>query len=275
MANELGIEVPIKSSWKTYLGAFTLFNLYSLFFVSAFQESTGYTLATKEVLELGIDPREWGWGDHYVWRLIASILVTALAGMLAGAFARSKGAMVGLISNIPSCLFHGFIIYMLVAWPVEVVAQTAFVIVSIIMIPLTSLIAYWSGELGENINIQIDHGRVLGIRGYHWFWLVIPLYWYARCIIPPLFYYLVFELIYSNSLSIFTGIKGLILLIPIVGYVYPLYMAYRILSSDVMGTSSTVVRALSVTGWLVGGLAIGGILQYGCYKVLGWGGLVG
>jgi len=77
--------------------AIVAFNVYALFLISAFQENTAYLFDVSLLNEMklsgfDINPREWGWGSHYIWRLFAGVVVTAFVGFLTGAIAKEKGA---------------------------------------------------------------------------------------------------------------------------------------------------------------------------------------
>src|SRR5262245_50220592 len=98
--------------------AFLAFNLYAGCLVWAFQLNTAYQFDSNMIERLkgtGIDtPSHWGWGNHYLWRLVASVVATAVAGVLAGAIARTRGGLTASISNIPSLVISTGLIYYLV-----------------------------------------------------------------------------------------------------------------------------------------------------------------
>src|SRR5437879_7215982 len=89
--------------------AFIAFNVYSFFLISAFLENTPKLFDAKLISEMRaageiFDVRAWGWKGHYIWWLFAEVVVTAMAAFLAGAIARSNGARVAAIANVPSIL---------------------------------------------------------------------------------------------------------------------------------------------------------------------------
>lgn len=164
------------------------FNIYALFLISAFEENTAYIFESNQIEAMklsGLDPRDWGWGNHYIWRLFAAIVVTACVGFLAGAIARQDGAVISALANIPSVLVWLATIYLFKHPDVfESIGldsgyNTEFIVISIIAIPLTTLIAYFSGHFGEEGAEYDSHDSVLGIKGYHWIWAVYPLYLYS------------------------------------------------------------------------------------------------
>ena len=171
--------------------AFIAFNVYALFLFSAFKENTAYlfdaSLLREITLEgLSINPRELGWGNHYVWFSISNIIVVALVGFLAGAISKNKGALTAAVSNIPNIIVFGSLVYLFGFSEIdtEIAETTAFLIISILAIPVTTYIAYVTGGIGEDSQInEFKEKTVLGIKPYHWAWAVFPIYWYSLGII--------------------------------------------------------------------------------------------
>ncbi len=90
--------------------AIATFNAYVIFLLSAFEENTAYLFdisLIKDIQSRGfeINLKEWGWGSHYIWRLFAGVVVSALCGFLAGAVAKENGAKTAVLANIPSVVF--------------------------------------------------------------------------------------------------------------------------------------------------------------------------
>lgn len=254
--------------------AFVAFNVYALFLISAFQENTAYlfdaSLITKmKVSGLDIDPREWGWGGHYIWRLFAGVVVTAVVAILAGAIAKENGKKTAVIANIPSVLVWGVMIYLFGFTNVEVEAKTAFLVVSIIAIPLTTYIAYLAGGFGEEIQQEYSEDTVLGIKGHHWIWAVFPLYWYGLGIVFVATKFLGFQIATWSNTSIFSALLSLLLLVPIVAWVYPLRLVHCVLMGELISTSNALIRGLVNFGILVAGMIIASAIQFGIYWLLG------
>lgn len=267
--------------------AIVAFNVYSLFLVSAFQENTAYLFDASLIKDmklsgLDVDPREWGWGGHYIWRLFASIVVTALVGFLAGAIAKDNGAKVSAAANIPSVLIWAGMIYLLGFTDVEVEAKTGFIIISIIAIPLTTYIAYLAGGFGEEVQRQeFSDETVLGIKGYHWMWAVFPLYLYSLGIVFVCSKILLFWLAMRGDTSIFpmwhsTSIFHFLLsfalfiafLTPVVAWIYPLRIVYRILSGNLLANQNAAVKGIAVFGILIAGVPVAAGIQVSIYWLL-------
>jgi hypothetical protein len=161
--------------------AFVAFNVYSLFLISAFEVNTAYLYKSNLAWGKLPDLRESGWGDHFIWRLFAGVVVTLLVGFLAGAIAKRKGALVAAVANAPSVVVWAVLFYILCCGDTTKIAgQTGFLVVSLIAIPLTTYLAYVAGKAGEEMQASdCPDNTVLGIWPYHWIWAPLPLSWYA------------------------------------------------------------------------------------------------
>lgn len=254
--------------------AFIAFNIYSLVLISAFQENTPYLFDTRLVAEMRAagdfpDLKEWGWKDHYLWRLFVSVVVTAIAGFLAGAIAREKGGKVVAIANIPSVIGWLAIAYMMFFSKAKVEGQTGFGIISLIATPLTVYIAYHMGKLGAEIQDGCsDRNTVLGIRSYHWAWAVFPIYWYGLAII----FVVTKSVALVRAVSIFDvfgGFISLLALVPVIAWVVPLVLVYQVLAGQMIAKKPPAVKAFANVGILVIGGVMASGLQVGCYLLLG------
>lgn len=254
--------------------AFIAFNFYSIFLISAFQENTAYLFDVSLIKEmrlsgLSVDPRQWGWGDHYMWRIISGITVTAVVGFLAGAISKTKGGITAAISNIPSVIVWALMIYLFGFSNVEVEGKTGFIVISVIAIPLTTYIAHLSGNFGEEIQRdEFCDDTVLGVKGYHWIWAVFPIYWYSLGIVFVVSKFIAFQLATWGDMSIFVSVMSLIALIPIIAWIYPLILVHRVLSAQLLSTQKAFVRGLANFGILILGMGIASLLQVGSYWLL-------
>jgi len=272
---QTGPEEPafseIRCNFK-WVAAFLAFNIYSLFFISAFMENTSYLFDMKRVsnlIESGliIDPRELGWGGHYIWCLFSSSVVTALAGFLCGAIAKRKGDKVAIISNIPNILIWGFFFYISIFSKIEIEGYKGFAIVSVIAIPLTSVIAYNFGKIGENIqHEEFKEDSVLGIWAYHWIWIVFPLYWYGLGIVFAGTRFASF--VFLSPGGFFYTIIYFLFLIPVVVFVYPLIIVYKVLSGNLLSEKRIIIKVLFNTAILISGGLLASSLQVGCYWLI-------
>jgi len=254
--------------------AIVAFNVYALFLLSAFQENTAYLFDASLIKEMklggfDVNPLEWGWGNHYIWRLFAGVVVTALVGFLAGAIAKENGAKVAAIANIPSVLIWGGMIYLFGFAGVEVEAKTGFITISIIAIPLTTYVAYLAGGFGEETQRQeFTEETVLGIKGYHWVWAVFPLYWYSLGIVFVGTKFVGVQLATWSYTSIFAALLSIAMLIPIVSWIYPLRIVHRVLMGDLLSNHNAVVKGVANFGILVVGMIVATGIQFGIYWFL-------
>lgn len=254
--------------------AFIAFNLYAAFLISAFQENTAYLFDVSLIKEMkldgmSIDPREWGWGSHYIWRLFAGVVVTGVVGFLAGSVAKSKGSLTAVISNIPSVLVWILFIYLFGFSDVQLEEKTAFVIISIIAIPLTTYVAFIAGGFGEEIQKEeFEENTVLGVKPYHWIWVIFPTYWYALGIVYVAVKFIAFQFATWGDTSIITSIMSLLALLPILAWCYPLLLVHRVLTGEILSEQNSFIRGIANFGILILGMAIATGLQVGSYWLL-------
>ena len=58
--------------------------------------------------------REWDvlmWGDHWMWRGVASVAATTAAAFIAGMIARRRGQLIGALSAVPGALYWALVAY--------------------------------------------------------------------------------------------------------------------------------------------------------------------
>jgi hypothetical protein len=201
--------------------------------------------------------------------LFSGVVVTVLAGVLAGAIAKEGGARITALANIPSVLVWVDMVYLFGFADVELEARTGFLVISIIAIPLTTYIAYVSGGLGEEIQRQnFRSNTVLGLKGYHWIWIIFPLYLYALGIAYSGTKIILFTLAKFWSANIFDSIISLIMLLLIGLWIYPLWIAYRVLTGDLIRNHNAAVRAVANCGILIFGFLVAGAVPFGVYWLL-------
>ncbi len=254
--------------------AFVAFNLYSVFLISAFQENTAYLFDVSLINEMildgtAINPREWGWGSHYIWRIFAGVAVTVVAGFLAGSVAKSKGSLTAVISNIPSVLIWILAIYSFGFSDIQLEEKTAFVIISIIAIPLTTCIAFIAGGIGEKVQKEeFEEDTVLGVKPYHWIWAIFPIYWYATSIIYDAAQFISFQFTTLGNISIVVSFMSLFTLLPILAWIYPLILVYQVLTGRILSKKTNLIRCMANFAILVLGMIIASGLESGCYWLL-------
>lgn len=260
--------------------AFLAFNVYSLFLVSSFQQNTPYLFDTKIISEMRaagdfLDLGAWGWKDHYIWRLFSGVVVTALAGVLAGAITKERGGKIVAIANIPSIIVWTATLWLMLSEGTKVEGQTGFAVISVIAIPLTTWIAYHAGNFGAEIQrSDFAEGTVLGILPYHWAWAVFPLYGYGLGIVFVVVKFLALQFLTWRDASVIGAFISLLALLPVIAWFVPLVVAYRVLAGNLL-----VDRGLFVKGIANGVVLFGGWLpalgiQLACFwlllKLMSW-----
>jgi hypothetical protein len=158
---------------------------------------------------------------------------SAMAAFLAGAIARWSGARVAAIANIPSVLVWAAMIYLMAFGGAEWEGQTGFIVVSIIAVPLTTWIAYVFRKIGTDAQVsKFDDRTVLGVRPYHWAWIVFPLYFYTLGIVFVVVKYLALQFFTWRDASMVGTFISLFALVPVVAWVAPVVMTYKILPAQ-------------------------------------------
>jgi hypothetical protein len=259
---------------KRKIWAILAFNFYAIFLISGFQENTGYLFDFSLISEIklsgfDVNPREWGWGTHYIWRLFAGIVVTALVGALTGAIVKDNGAKIAAIANMPSVLVWSGMIYLLGFTDLNVGANAGFIVISIIAIPLTTYIAYLAGGFGEEIQRQrFSENTVLGIKSFHWIWAIFPLYWYSLGIVLVGSRFIGFQIATWGDSRIFAAFLAFLILIPLVAWVYPLRIVHLVLMGDLFNDQHSAVKGIAILGILISGILVATGVQFGLYWLL-------
>jgi hypothetical protein len=254
--------------------AFIAFNIYSIFLISAFQESTAYLFDTSlinamRLKGLAINPREWGWGGHYIWRLFSGVVVTGLVATLSGAIAKTNGNKIAALANIPSVIVWLVMIYLFGFTNVEVEGKAGFIVISILAVPLTTYVAYVFGRIGKELQEgSFPENTVLGIKDYHWVWGILPIYWYMLGIVFVATKFIAYQFASWSDMSIFSALVSLFMLIPIIAWGYPLLTVHRVLAGNLLSSRGVAVRGFAIFGILVAGMILATGIQFGDYWLL-------
>ncbi len=262
------INHEVTFSWFRAASGFIAFNFYVLFLIAAFEKNTAYLFDYKKIEKLvaagkKVDIVTWGWGEHYIWCLFTVVVSAAISGFLTGAISKSRGGVVAVISNIPANLLWVFVFYLLVSTDNTIFSQTGYTIISLLAIPFMSVAAYSGGKLGEEY--QKDHfgpDNVLGIKSYHWIWIIIPGYFYAMAIIYVTGKFVHYQILTWASTSIFAAIVSLLLIVAIYVWCKPGIYVYKILSGELLKSKSSFVKAMANFGIIIFGVLIAGLVQF-------------
>ncbi len=132
----------------------------------------------------------WGilfWGNHYIYRLVIAILSAGIGACIAGIIARRKGALIGVITTVPTFLTLGIFFYFLV-YPNKNELETSNIVMLIVWGSVILPISYFMGEMGQEISKSLGSHfdsrkySFLGAKWYHYFWLSISII-YSYCLL--------------------------------------------------------------------------------------------
>jgi len=253
-----------------YLLAFLLFNLIASQLIGAFEVNTAYLFDEAKIQDLReagipIDPFKWGWGDHYLWRLFSCIVATAAAAFVCGACAVRRGGVTALIGNLPSIAVWVLTLVYALREGDQIVAENAYIAISFIAIPASSIIAYFFGYVGESWQGEFSPGTVLGLRWFHCLWLWVPLLPYATAIIYVVAVFVRFQLSAFSGWGVLSALVGLLLALPIAVLCAGPYWVYKILCGGTMEDSSLLKRGLATVCLVILALPLGLVAQFACY----------
>lgn len=269
---------------KRKIAAAVAFNVYALVFVQAFWAATpllfhGQEIATLKDQGLSFKFDDWGFGDHYLWRLFAAVVSTALAGLICGAIAREKGGKVSLLANIPSVL--GWIAY---AWMFFYLfdslgvkgddkqegLKTAYGVVSVIAIPVTCWLAMKFGEIGERFQTDLsEKGRTLGVADWHWAWMWLPLSPYGYKIVAYVMTFIGMQLKMWSDRSLGGSLLSLLGLAIVAAWIAPLVLSFQTLSGARFEDKSPVQRGGIIAAILIDGYFLATAVAYAFGWILG------
>ena len=266
---------------KRKIAAFLAFNVYSLVFVQSFWAATPYIFHSSELGKLnerGLPFRfeDWGFDDHYFWRLCAAVVSTAFAGFICGTISREKGGQIAAWANAPSIIgwmFYGWMFFFYfdslgIEIPPKVESlKSAYGVISLIAIPLTTWLAYRAGNFGVRWQLENNGDRgTLGIWDWHWAWFPIVLSFYGYRIVHVATVFVVLQLKTWFDTGIIAGFVSLLGLLIVAAWVAPLVISFQVLRGQRDTDKPAMRRAVMVAGYLVGGYVVAHFIQL----AVGW-----
>lgn len=253
------------------IAAALAFNVYALVLVQAFWAATPLIFDGREVdrhLAEGTQFRfeDWGFGEHYLWRLFAAVFATAVAGFICGALARDKGRNVALVANIPSGIgwlgYAWMFFFLLDSYAVQLNdanqgLKTAYGVISVVAVPLTFWLAGKFGELGEKFQIQLDQpGRTLGVGDWHWAWMWLSLSPYGYKIVVGVMAFVATTLKLWTDRTLLGSVIALLSIAIVAAWLAPLVFTYQTLAGGRFAARSPVQRGAIVVATLGGGYVV-------------------
>lgn len=121
------------------------------------------------------------WGERFILRILVSVIGTAFGGFAAGIIAKTKGRMCGLLSAVPTSLFWLAVVITLFIAPPES-ASFGHWGVSLFLIIISPCAGFYTGIIGHSFRkdypeiFEFRPRTILGIKWFHWLWLIFPLY---------------------------------------------------------------------------------------------------
>ena len=255
---------------KQTIYAFLVFNIFTILLIFAFEDNAAYIFDQEaikyQVFLLGGEFYTGGlsWGDHYLYRLLASVTVTFIAASIVTSIVEKNAGIVAAISNIPSVIFW---LYSLYIHLMGADISYGYVSVGIIAPILTTWIAY---KIGKNENKEgVKLNAVMSINRYHWIWILLVAQPFSIGLIYSLYlsldaFFSLISFAYSGSrgnvlspssilpnflhgLSYLSYVFNLILSsLPLLAFVYLIKNTYLVLSGLILADKSAVKRTIVV-----------------------------
>jgi hypothetical protein len=265
------------SLWITirrYAGALIIYLIYSIALWGPISQVVGTSLSpdkAKNQVDIGDIETIWeyGWGDHYIWFLIISCFIAYCCGVLAGATAKKKGALVAGIANLPIVIlaipvlfcssFSKIIEYLHVENPI---AWKIIYPLSILGFFIFSVLGGLKGVSWQTD--EFDNSTILGIRPLHWSWLWVFSGFYVRGIAFALIPIITWGRDSDYGPSI---LQMLYLFI----YGYPMYLMYQILSGAILKYKNKYIKIISFIGIYLGGIVAAilfDLIRFGLSKLI-------
>jgi hypothetical protein len=271
-------SAPVSEGWwvtaRRYAGGFFIYLVYWVTLFGAIRNSIGYTLSGKDarrLIEEGVieSVSEYGWGDHYVWFVIVFSLATFCSAALTGATAKRSGHIIASVANIPVFAMAVLLCYFQYTRGVGSGSPIAWGVAFPLSALSSIVFAFLGGKYGEQIQTgEFRDSTILGIRPFHWFYLWIIGGGYVTCVAAAVIPLLMFT--NFSNLSPLSVIPFVLLWLPVLAYGYPAYLLYGILSGNVLARRNVLMRIPAFLGTYVGGLILGGVVQWVCYSILTW-----
>jgi len=255
---------------KQTIYAFLIFNIFSILLIFAFEDNAAYIFDQEDIrYQVFASGGEFytgglSWGDHYLYRLFASITVTFIAASIVTSIVEKNAGIVAAISNTPSIIFW---MYSLNTHLMGADISYGYVSISVIAPILTTWIAYKIGKNESKEGVKLS--AVMSINSYHWIWIALVAQPFSIGLIYSLYlsldaFFSLISFAYSGSrgnvlspstilpnflhgLSYLSYVFNLILSsLPILTFAYLIKNVYLVLSGLKLADKSVVKRTIFV-----------------------------
>lgn len=201
------------------------------------------------------------WGERFILRTIVSIIGTAFGGFAAGIIAKTKGGICGLLSAIPTSLFWLAVVITLFIAPPESASFGHWGVSSFLII-ISPCIGFYTGIIGHSFRkdypeiFEFRPRTILGIKWFHWLWLIFPLKLVIQTITIRTFQALGLLVGSTQVIKTGHGVLAFIVSVVIITFIYfigyGLYKTFYLLSMDYRLGLSKFKITLRVVFYLLG-----------------------
>jgi hypothetical protein len=190
-----------------------------------------------------------------------------MVAFLTGAITRRNGAKVAALANVPSSVVWAAMFYVMAFGRTEWEGQTGFIVVTIIAIPLTTWIAYLFGKVGADAQASdFDDSTVLGVRPYHWAWIVFPLYLYGLGIVFVMAKFFALQFFTWRDVSMVGAFISFLALVPVLVWIAPVVLTYKVLAGKFLSEKSLGCPVVAVAWRIL--LSFHGLLPSRHWKMI-------
>jgi hypothetical protein len=229
--------------WVTIQGSIT----------SAVGPTLSYDKAKAQV-ESGLiaATEDYGWGDHYVWYLVAALVTAYLCGALAGAIAKRNGGVISGVAIAPVICVMGIAYYYFLRDTSAFDSPIAWGIVIPLAIIGSALFAYGGGLAGEQEQTGFADNTVFGIRTGHWAWLWLVSGIYVACMAS--LFVRAQQYAWDAGACFLEALPYLVMMIPLAVLGFATNTMYGILSRQLLPEKKGLLRAGAFIGVYIAGL---------------------
>jgi hypothetical protein len=147
-----------------------------ILFATVFSYLIAYSfqLVLQSYYEISSDDISFAfWGDTYFFRILASILATAIGGFIIGSFLKQNSKTISIIFSIPIVAFWGFVLVNYYQDSIYVFSFfSRFHMIPFILTLLSLPIAYYGNVVGVEFQDEfMGRNCILNIKWYHWIWI--------------------------------------------------------------------------------------------------------
>ena len=113
------------------------------------------------------------WGDTYFFRILASLLGTAIGGFIIGSYLKQGSKIASIIYSIPIVVFWGFVLIYYYQGSIDDFSFLSMYHIVPLVLTLFSLpVAYYGNIVGNGFQDEFERSKsILNIKWYHWLWI--------------------------------------------------------------------------------------------------------